>query len=297
MALLNGMYIHVTNETVTRSVESVQHPVEKGFPLTSNVKKQPIGLSLSGSIVNTDKYDANTIRGKIQELMFSGSLITYSGRNAASNYQIQSFDSDHDNRIWGGLRFSMELVQVRIANSSYVVEEKPTSSPTPEKTVSVLKEQAKSTPKLEVGATVVFKGGSVYVSSDASKAASTRGRSTCKITNINTKSWAKHQYHLKSSDGGKVYGWVDKANIEGVPTTSTASTTISSTQQVSNGKGTAVYHTVKRGDTVYSLVTKKYKSLGKSVSWVIKNNPKCFSRAGDPKTLKVNSKLLMGYKK
>lgn len=202
--------------------------------------------------------------------------------------QIQSFHSDYDNKIWGGFTFSMTLKQIRIAKSSYTPKKK---------TVQKQKETKKTSPKLAVGETVIFAGGNVYVSSDASKAAAKRGRSTCKITIINTKSWSKHQYHLISTDGGKVYGWVDKANIEGVSSSSTASKENGGTKQVSKGKKTAVYHTVKKGNTVWALVNKNYKSLGKTCQWVIDNNPKAFSRKGDPTTLKIGAKLLMGYKK
>ena len=69
-----------------------------------------------------------------------------------------------------------------------------------------------------------------------------------------------------------------------------------STKQVTSGDNKAVYHTVKKGNTVWGLVNNNYKSLGKSVQWVIDNNPKCFSKKGDPTTLIVGSKLLMGYK-
>ena len=69
-------------------------------------------------------------------------------------------------------------------------------------------------------------------------------------------------------------------------------------QQIEQGVGTenAVYYTVKAGDTVYEIVTKNYKSLGKSVQWVIDNNPDAFSVKGEPKTLKIGAKLLVGYR-
>lgn len=281
------MYVFVEKESEQRSIASASHPTEKGLPITSTIQKQPIELSITGRIVNNDKYDAKTTKDKLTELHNSGSLITYKGRVSASNMQIQSFDCDYDNKTWGGFTFSMSLRQVRIAKSSY----------TPKKgTGKVQKEVKKVTPKLEVGATVVFKGGNVYKSSDATKAAAKRGRSTCEITIINEKSWSKHDYHLISKDGGKVYGWVDKANIEGVASISTAGKENAGTKQVSKGKSTKVYHTVKKGDTVWSLVNKKYKSLGKSCQWVIDNNPSAFSRKGDATTLKIKAKLLMGYK-
>lgn len=285
MALLNGTYIFVERESVQRSINSTTHPTEKGLPITSTIQKQPIEMSIQGRIVDNDKYDAETTRAKIEALKNAGSLITYKGRNAMSNMQIQSFDSEHDNKTWGGFVFSMTLKEVRIAAPSYTAKTT---------TAKAQKTEKKTNPKLEVGAIVVFKGGNVYVSSDATKAAANRGRSTCKITIINERSWSKHDYHLISTDGGKVYGWVDKGNIEGVPSSSTSNKTNGGTQQVSSGKGTKVTHKVRSGDTVYALVG-KYKT-GKSCQWVIDNNPSAFSRKGDPKTLQIGKTLLMGYK-
>ena len=268
-----------------QSIDSTSHPTETGLPITSTIQKQPIELSIEGRIVNNDKFDAAETRAKLEELLNSGSLVTYKGRATAKNMQILSFESDYDNKTWGGFTFSMALRQVRIAKSSYNGKTN---------TVAAQKAAQKASPKLEVGEIVVFTGGSVYVSSDATKAAATRGRSTCKITIINEREWSKHDYHLISTDGGMVYGWVDKDNIEGVSSSSTSNKENGGTQQVSNGNGTAVYHTVKLGDTVYALVN-KYKT-GKSAQWVIDNNPSAFSRKGDPKTLQVGRKLLMGYK-
>lgn len=290
MALINNLYVFVEEESVDMAINSTTHPTEKGLPITSTIQKEPVELSIQGKIVDNSKYDATTVRKKIEKLKNDGSLITYKGRANLSNMQIQSFNCSYSNKVWGGIEFSMTLKQVRIAKSSY---QKKTST----KTQAKLKATKKSTPTLKVGATVIFKGGYVYVSSTAKKASAKRGRSTCKITKITTAKSAIHKYHLISKDGKKVYGWVDKTNIEGVQSSSTGTKTSSGTKQVTNGKGTAVYHTVKKGNTIYTLVNKNYKSLGKSVSWVINNNPKAFSKKNDPKTLKIGAKLLMGYKK
>lgn len=289
MATINGLAIFVETENIKYSIESTDHPTETGLPLTSSIQKQPITLSISGKIVDNGKYKASEIKSNITKLQNNGSLITYIGRNTLKNLQIQSFDCDNNKDNWGGYDYSMELKEVRIAKSSY--------NPSKQTTANKQAAQKKSAPNLVVGGIVVFKGGSVYVSSDAKKAAANRGRSTCKITIINKKSWATHQYHLISTDGKMVYGWVDKSNIEGLPITSTTkSKSNGGTQQTKSGKSTSVYHKVKKGDTIYNLVNKNYKSLGKSVSWVINNNPNAFSRKGDPKTLKIGAKLLMGYK-
>lgn len=288
MAILNGMYIHVVDEELNRDVELTSHPVEQGIDLTSTVRRKPLAIAISGKIVDYGSMTAEQVITKIETLKNSGSLIDYRGRNVASSMQILSFTTQHPNTNSGGADFDMELRQARIAKSAYV----------PKKTsAQATTEAAKKNPTITVGSIVVFKGGSVYVSSDAKKAAATRGRSTCKVTSINTKSWAIHQYHLISTDGKKVYGWVDKKDIEGTTQTSTSGKTNAGQQQVkSSNTKKAVYHKVKKGDTLIKLCNVKYKSLNTTCSWVLKNNPKCFSRPGDVTTLKVGSSLLMGYK-
>ena len=278
MAIINGMYIHVQSESVVRDVDSTSHPVEDGLPLTDTVKPRAMSINISGKIVDYGATKASEVLAKIKSWQASGSLIDYRGRNVASSMQITSFESDHPYKNSGGADFSIELREIRVAKSAYVPQ---TESAIQDVTITV-------------GSIVVFKGGAVYVSSDAKKAAATRGRGTCECTKISTKSWSVHQYHLISTDGGKVYGWVDKANIEGAKQTGTSGTTNAGTQQVTTGSGSAVYHNVKKGDTVYALVN-KYKT-GKSVSWVISNNTKAFSRKGDATTLQIGARLLMGYK-
>lgn len=229
MATINNLYIQVQSENINRSSDIPQHPVEDGLPTTDNVRKKPKTLSISGKIVDTKGYNAKTIIEKIEALKDKGSLIKYCGVDNLGNFLISSFNTTKDKTIWGGANFDMELVEVRITKSAY----------DPSKQKSAEKAKQVNNPTLKAGAIVVFKGGSVYVSSDAKKAAATRGRSTCKIEipnskskPIRTESWAKHPIHLVSTDGKKVYGWVDKENIEGTGSTGTSGTTNGGTQQV-----------------------------------------------------------------
>lgn len=242
MALINNLYVFVEDEQVNREITSTTHPVEKGIDLTDSIKNKPFVISLKGKVVDHGNVKAEEILSKIYSLQKKGSLISYSGRNVAKNLQIQSFNSTHPNTIWGGFEFDMELKEVRIAKKAYTAPKK----------------AAATTGDIKVGSIVVFKGGSVYVSSDAKTAAATRGRSTCKCTIISTASYSIHQYHLISTDGQMVYGWVDKANIEMSGNTSnTAATTNAGTQQVTktNTEQTAVYHTIKKGDDLSSIAS------------------------------------------
>lgn len=318
MAILNGLYIFVEDEEINRDIESTSHPVESGIDITSSIRRSPLEISLSGKIVDVGNLTAGDIIAKIYSLQKKGSLINYSGRNIETGVQIQSFSTTHPNTNAGGADYSMVLKEVRIAKSAYTPQAKK-------------KEQTKkkNKPVLKVGAIVVFKGGNVYVSSDAKKPAAKRGRSTCKITIINTRSWAIHPYHLISTDGGRVYGWVDKANIEGVPSSGTSAKTNAGTQQVQkssakSGGGTAsksggagrtaakksaakkaadkaekiakstatyTYYTVKPGDTVFKLVNTTFKDKGLTVKDIMDANPSAFLIKGVATTLRIGVRL------
>lgn len=288
------------------------------MPLTDTIRYKPIELSLKGKIVDVEGATAPDTLSKIIELQKKGSLINYSGRNIIYNLQIVSFNSTHPNTVHGGLEFDMQLKELRVAKSAYVP--KSTSS----NNASAWKAQNTTSPEIKVGDTVVFKGGAVYVSSDAKKPAANRERSTCKCTIISKKSYSIHQYHLISLDGKKVYGWVDKANIEGtgnyiiIPqthagtqqtqtkTTSTKATSTKATstknRTVNNSvtkrfevsratnqvKTSTTYHTVKKGESLYSIAQK----YGTTQEWLAKNNP-------NMKFMQVNNQTLVniGVKK
>lgn len=292
MALINNYYIHVVDEKVETSVESSTHPVESGIVITDTVKPNPKTIDISGMIVDAGSYKASEIISALEKFMRSGSLVKYSGRNIVSNMQIQSFNHSHPNTVFGGCEFDITLKEVRFAQPSYKA---PVDSGDQETETKVPTTPDQET--IEVGSTVIFKGGSVYISSDAKKATVTRNRSTCRVEKISTASWSIHQYCLKSTDGGMVYGWCDEADIEVRSDTTVRAITAQGTKQISNGDGEAVYHTVKQGNTLWGLVNRTYKSLNTSIEWVVDNNPTCFSKKDDPTTLKIGSKLLMGYKK
>ena len=74
----------------------------------------------------------------------------------------------------------------------------------------------------------------------------------------------------------------------------------SGTQQTTkNSKETFVYHTVKKGDTIWDLVAAPnapYKKYGLTCDDVMKMNPGAFSRSGDFRTLQIGAKLVIGVR-
>lgn len=301
MAILNGLYIHVVDESLERGVDATSHPVEDGTPTSDMVKSKALTIALTGKIVDYGDMKASQVLGQIKAWMATGSLVTYQGRSIASSLQIRSFQTDHPYTNHGGADFTMTLTEVRIAKSAYV----------PKKESEVEKEEEAKKPEnleIKVGDIVVFTGGPVYMASDSTKPSSTRGRSTCKCTIIAYQSWSVHRYHLISTDGGRVYGWVDLENISGTASTSTSGTTNAGKQQINDNsgkqqiddsteKGTAVYHHVRSGETLAGICA-QYKHLSPQprLSTVMANNPSAFAKPGVASTLIAGKFLVMGYK-
>lgn len=80
---------------------------------------------------------------------------------------------------------------------------------------------------------------------------------------------------------------------------STNTTTNKSGTQQTVKKSTEeyVYHTVKKGDTIWALVAASnapYKKYGMSCDEVMKLNPDAFSRKGDFRTLQIGEKIIIG---
>ena len=119
MSYINSYYIHVIDESVTRSVSVSEHAVETKTNTTDHVKPESVELSLTGKIVGKD---AAITLSKIKKLMTDGNTVNYIGRNIFRNALITSFNSSHPNTNWGGLDFDMTLKEIRIANPSYRTE-------------------------------------------------------------------------------------------------------------------------------------------------------------------------------
>ena len=81
------------------------------------------------------------------------------------------------------------------------------------------------------------------------------------------------------------------AYVEQNVTTNTKATTSTGTQQKqSNSTSTKVYHTVKAGETAYSI-GEMYKAQGSSMNFIMQNNPSAPKVKGDWTTLQVGTKL------
>ena len=124
MALINGMYVHVTDEGVNYEVETSTHSVENDIDITDTIKKKPVQISLGGKIVDVPVSEneimtAAVILERLRLLQSEGAIIEYSGRNSEYGFQIVSLSTSHGNDIAGGASFDMTLRELKTAQNSY----------------------------------------------------------------------------------------------------------------------------------------------------------------------------------
>lgn len=116
MATLNGLYVFVETEEVTRTIERTSHPVEKGANLTDHSTVKGVEVSLTGKLVGANAVSALS---SLNTMARNGTLIKYVGRGVYSDMQISAFDTGHPNTVYGGCTFRMTLSSARIAQSAY----------------------------------------------------------------------------------------------------------------------------------------------------------------------------------
>ena len=125
MAFINNQYIFVENEKASRDVDVSSHPVEKGLDITDNIKRSPITISLSGLIVDYKNSNGATVTAKtvyqnLINLNAKGLYVKYEGVNSISKAIIEKLETENTNSAYGAYSFSMDIKEIRIANSAYV---------------------------------------------------------------------------------------------------------------------------------------------------------------------------------
>lgn len=147
MALLNGIYIFVIDESVDYELDVTSHPVEKGINISDHARRQPYVIKLRGEIVGKD---AAKKRAQVEALLNQAALITYQGRNVKSNGVILNLSTGHPNTIHGGCSFDMTIREIRVANGSGFIGN---TTPTTAKTTPLKDTQETGTQKIEQNST------------------------------------------------------------------------------------------------------------------------------------------------
>lgn len=116
LALIDGKYITVENESPDFPVVATEQPVEKSINLVDHVQAQARTISLSGLISGPD---AAKTRAYLISAKDKGRIVKYIGRNAFTGI-ITGFSTSTSYETADGMTFTMELREIRIATTSYV---------------------------------------------------------------------------------------------------------------------------------------------------------------------------------
>ena len=54
MALINGIYVFVEDESLDMNLECTEHPVEEGTEITDHIQRKSVEITLKGKIVDYD---------------------------------------------------------------------------------------------------------------------------------------------------------------------------------------------------------------------------------------------------
>jgi LysM repeat protein len=122
MGVLAGYKIANLQETKTNTVNVTSYPTEKGLPVTDGVQRQPKTFNISGKILGNTSSDAEKIYNALEKKQNAGTVVSYVGRTSAKNVIITNIQLTYDNTIGNGMAVSIDLQEIRIANSPYVTQ-------------------------------------------------------------------------------------------------------------------------------------------------------------------------------
>lgn len=116
MALINGTYVFVKEESLDRKMKMTEYPVESGINLTDHIRAEPDVLHLTGAIVGKDYQDRLFL---LCHYMTQGVLVSYEGRYVMKHALIQNITTRYLNTVWGGCEFEMTVRAVRVVRNTF----------------------------------------------------------------------------------------------------------------------------------------------------------------------------------
>jgi len=116
MPKINGHSIWVETEDLGFEVDITTQPVEKDIDMTDHVQRRARTMSLTGAVVGSS---AAKTRQFLQNAQDKGLIVKYVGRNAFTGL-LSGLSTSHDYKISDGFNFTLTMVEVRTAKSSYV---------------------------------------------------------------------------------------------------------------------------------------------------------------------------------
>ena len=118
MALIDGLYVWIESEDISYTMNVTSNPTEQGLDLTDHAEREPIELSVSGMLLDSDKNSAYEQYTKLRNWQSACKKVKYVGRNVFTGV-ITDISKSNDYTVANGAPISMTLKEIRIASSPY----------------------------------------------------------------------------------------------------------------------------------------------------------------------------------
>ncbi len=118
MATINGMYLFVESEDINFTMDITSNPTEQGIDLTDHAEREPIELSVSGMLLDSERTTAYEQYTKLRNWQLACKQVKYVGRNIFTGV-ITDISKSNDYTVANGAPISLTLKEIRIANSPY----------------------------------------------------------------------------------------------------------------------------------------------------------------------------------
>lgn len=118
MATIDGLYIFVESEDINYKMNISENPVERGIDIADSCEREPLELSLSGMLLDSEKSSAYEQYTKLRNWQLACKQVKYVGRNVFTGV-ITDISKSNDYTVGNGAPVTINMKEIRIANSPY----------------------------------------------------------------------------------------------------------------------------------------------------------------------------------
>ena len=118
IATIDGLYIFIEKEDINYKMNISENSVESGINLTDHAEREPLELSLSGMLLDSEKSSAYEQYTKLRNWQLACKQVKFVGRNVFTGV-ITDISKSNDYTVGNGAKVSLTLKEIRIANTPY----------------------------------------------------------------------------------------------------------------------------------------------------------------------------------
>ena len=123
MATIDGLYIWIESEDIAYTMNVTTNPTEQGIDLTDHAEREPIEMSVTGMLLDSEKSSAYEQYTKLRNWQLACKQVKFVGRNVFTGV-ITDISKSNDYTVGNGAKVSLTLKEIRIANTPYQTSNK-----------------------------------------------------------------------------------------------------------------------------------------------------------------------------